>query len=138
MEEFPPDYERQIRHQLAQLLRGVVSQRLMERADEPGLVPAVEVMVGTLTIQRCIEEPGRTGQIAQVIAEGRDTYGMQTFNQSVVDWYQRGVVSYEEARRAATSGTDFEVEIERLTMAADVQVRESGRKPAATARPRTR
>ena len=115
--QFPPDYERQIRQQLGQVLRGVVSQRLMERSDEPGLIPAVEVLVGTLTVQRCIEEPTRTAQLGQVIAEGRDTYGMQTFNQSAIEWYQKGMVSYEEARRTATSQTDFEVEVERLSLA---------------------
>jgi twitching motility protein PilT len=121
--EFPPEHERQIRQQLSQVLRGVVSQRLMTRADEPGLIPACEVLVGTLTIQRCIEEPGRTGQIPAVIAEGRDTYGMQTFNQSVIDWYQKAVVSYEEARRAASSATDFEVEVEKHSLATEVAAR---------------
>jgi twitching motility protein PilT len=124
--EFPPDHERQIRQQLAQVLRGVISQRLMERMDEPGLIPAVEVLIGTLTIQRCVEEPSRTGQIPLAIAEGRDTYGMQSFNQSVIDLYQRGLVSYEEARRAATSATDFEVEVERLSLAHEVAGRAAG------------
>ena len=95
----------------------------MTRADEPGLIPACEVLVGTLTIQRCIEEPGRTSQIPAVIAEGRDTYGMQTFNQSVIDWYQKAVVSYEEARRAASSATDFEVEVEKHSLATEVAAR---------------
>jgi twitching motility protein PilT len=131
--EFPPDHERQIRQQLAQVLRGVVSQRLMERSDEPGLLPAVEVLVGTLTVQRCIEEPARTNQLAGVIAEGRDTYGMQTFNQSVIGWYQKGMVTYEEARRNATSQTDFEVEVERLSLAADVAARKPS--PGLAARP---
>jgi len=126
--EFPPEYERQIRLQLAQVLRGVVSQRLMQRSDQPGLLPAVEVLVGTLTIQRCIEEGTRTGQIPVAIAEGRDTYGMQTFNQSVIEHYQKGMVTYDEARRTATSATDFEVEVERLSMAADVAGRTAGRK----------
>ena len=134
--EFPPEHERQIRQQLSQVLRGVISQRLMERVDGPGLLPAVEALVGTLTIQRCIEEPTRTGQIPGVIAEGRNTYGMQTFNQSVIDWYQRGMVSYDEARRNASSATDFEVEVEKMTLAAEV----AGRKPGVvgTARPRGR
>ena len=102
-----------------------ISQRLMERSDEPGLIPAVEVLVGTLTVQRCIEEPTRTAQLGQVIAEGRDTYGMQTFNQSAIEWYQKGMVSYEEARRTATSQTDFEVEVERLSLAQDVATRKT-------------
>jgi twitching motility protein PilT len=121
--QFPPDYERQVRQQLGQVLRGVVSQRLMERSDEPGLIPAVEVLVGTLTVQRCIEDGQRTAQIPQVIAEGRDTYGMQTFNQSAIEWFQKGMVAYEEARRTATSQTDFEVEVERLALAQDVASR---------------
>jgi twitching motility protein PilT len=123
--QFPPDYERQIRQQLGQVLRGVVSQRLMQRSDEPGLIPAVEILVGTLTVQRCIEEQSRTAQLSQVIAEGRDTYGMQSFNQSAIEWYQKGMVSYEEARRTATSQTDFEVEVERLSMAQDVATRKT-------------
>jgi twitching motility protein PilT len=135
--QFPPDYERQIRQQLGQVLRGVISQRLMERSDEPGLIPAVEVLVGTLTVQRCIEDPTRTAQLSQVIAEGRDTYGMQTFNQSAIEWYQKGMVSYEEARRTATSQTDFEVEVERLSLAADVAAtRKAG--PAEPGRPVSR
>jgi twitching motility protein PilT len=121
--EFPTDHERQVRMQLGQVLRGVISQRLMERADVPGLIPAVEVLVNTLTIQRCIEDPARTGQIPAAIAEGRDTYGMQTFNQSTLDLYQRGLITFETARRNASSATDFEVEVERLTMAADVTPR---------------
>jgi twitching motility protein PilT len=129
--EFPPEHERQIRQQLGQVLRGVLSQRLLERADQPGLVPAVEVLVGTLTVQRCIEEPTRTGQLSQVIADGRDTYGMQTFNQSVIDMYLRGMLSYEEARRGATSPTDFEVEVERLTMVNEVPGRTGAPPPAA-------
>jgi len=117
--EFPTDHERQVRLQLAQVLRGVISQRLMERADVPGLLPAVEVLVNTLTVQRCIEDPARTGQMLGAIAEGRETYGMQTFNQSVLDLHQRGLITFETARRNATSATDFEVEVERLSMAAD-------------------
>ena len=125
--EFPPDHERQIRQQVAQVLRGVVSQRLMDRSDQPGRLPAVEVLIGTLTIQRCIEDPTRAGQITLAIAEGRDTYGMQTFNQSVLDYYQRGMISYEVARRTATSATDFEVEAERLSLAAEVAGRTAAR-----------
>ena len=136
--EFPPEHERQIRQQLAQVLKGVLSQRLLERADEPGLVPAVEVLIGTLTVQRCIEEPARTGQLGQVIAEGRDTYGMQTFNQSVIDMYMRGMLTYEEARRGATNPTDFEVEVERLTMVTEVAARPAAAAAGATGAPRPR
>jgi twitching motility protein PilT len=116
--EFPGQAERQIRGQLSQVLKGIVSQRLIERADGSGLLPAVEVLVSTSTIQRCIEEPARTAQIPQAIAEGRDMYGMQTFDQCVLDFYQKKMITYEEALRASSSPTDFEVEVQRLSMSA--------------------
>ncbi len=114
--EFPGQQERQIRGQLAQVLRGIISQRLVERADQKGLLPAVEVLVNTATIQRCIEDHARSAQIPTAIAEGRDTYGMQTFDQCLLDYHQKGMISYEEALRASTSPTDFEVEVQRLSM----------------------
>lgn len=115
--DFPGAQERQIRGQLAQVLRAIISQRLIERADGSGLLPAVEVMITTATIQRCIEDPGRTSQITAAIAEGREMYGMQTFDQCLLDYYQRGLITYEEALRASTSPADFEVEVQRLSMA---------------------
>ncbi|MBI3457202.1 MAG: PilT/PilU family type 4a pilus ATPase [Candidatus Rokubacteria bacterium] len=121
--EFPGAHERQIRGQLAQVLRGIISQRLIERADGSGLLPAVEVLVNTSTIQRCIEDPARTAQIPQAIAEGREMYGMQTFDQCVLGYYQKGLITYEEALRASSSPTDFEVEVQRLSMAAAAAAR---------------
>jgi twitching motility protein PilT len=118
--EFPGAQERQIRGQLAQVLRGIISQRLIERADGSGLLPAVEVLVQTTTIQRCIEDPARTSQIPQAIAEGKEMYGMQTFDQCVLDFYQKKMITYEEALRASSSPADFEVEVQRLSMASAV------------------
>jgi twitching motility protein PilT len=134
--EFPGQAERQIRGQLSQVLKGIISQRLIERADGSGLLPAVEVLVSTSTIQRCIEEPARTAQIPQAIAEGRDMYGMQTFDQCVLDFYQRKMVTYEEALRASSSPTDFEVEVQRLSMSgAAPAVRPASAAAAAASRP---
>jgi twitching motility protein PilT len=116
--EFPGQAERQIRGQLAQVLKGIISQRLIERSDGSGLLPAVEVLVSTSTIQRCIEDPARTAAIPQAIAEGRDMYGMQTFDQCVLGYYQQKLITYEEALRACSSPTDFEVEVQRLSMTA--------------------
>jgi twitching motility protein PilT len=129
--EFPGQAERQIRGQLSQVLKGIISQRLIERADGTGLLPAVEVLVSTSTIQRCIEEPARTAQIPQAIAEGRDMYGMQTFDQCVLDFYQKKMITYEEALRASSSPTDFEVEVQRLSMSATASA--PAARPAAAA-----
>ena len=121
--EFPGAFERQIRGQLAQVLKGIISQRLIERSDGPGLLPAVEVLVSTATIKRCIEDPTRTAHIPSAIAEGRDMYGMQTFDQCVLDYYQQGKITYEEALRASTSPADLEVEVQRLSMSAGTPAR---------------
>ena len=128
--EFPGAFERQIRGQLAQVLKGIISQRLIERSDAPGLLPAVEVLVSTATIKRCIEDPTRTAHIPSAIAEGRDMYGMQTFDQCVLDYYQQGKITYEEALRASTSPADLEVEVQRLSMSAGTPARGAPAKAA--------
>src|SRR5262249_27145873 len=127
---FPGADERLIRGHLAQVLTVVVAQRLIERADGSGLLPAVEVLVSTSTIQRCIEDPARTAAIPQAIAEGREMYGMQTFDQCVLGDYQQKLITYEEALRASSSPTDFEVEVQRLSMTAA-----GAGKPSASAAP---
>jgi len=111
--QFPAHHERQIRYQLAQVLRGVISLRLMPRTDRPGRVPACEVMVVTTTIQRCIEEQARTGQIHEFIAQGHDIYGMQTFDQCIFDLFRDGMVTYETALRSCTTPVDFEIRVAR-------------------------
>lgn len=107
--QFPAHHERQIRYQLAQVLRGVISLRLMPRADRPGRIPACEVMVSTSTIQRCIEDPSRTGQIPEFIAQGREVYGMQTFDQCIFDLFRGDLITYETALRFCTTPVDFEI-----------------------------
>jgi twitching motility protein PilT len=134
--DFPGQQERQVRGQLSQVLRAIISQRLIERADGSGLLPAVEVLISTGTIQRCIEDPTRTGNIPAAIAEGNEMYGMQTFDQCLLGYYQQGLITYEEALRASTSPADFEVEVQRLSMMADVAVRPEPATPAA--KPATR
>jgi twitching motility protein PilT len=106
---FPAYHERQVRRQLSQVLCGIISQRLMRRADGSGLVPAVEVLVNTTTIAHCIEDPSRTSMIPSFIEQGREVYGMQTFDQCVLQCYERGLVTLEEALRNATNPANVEV-----------------------------
>src|SRR5262247_1483804 len=79
---FPPYQQKQIRLQLAAVLKAAVSQRLMPRADGTGRVPAVEVMRTTNFIRDCIENKDKTKLIHDAIAQGTSQYGMQTFDQS--------------------------------------------------------
>ncbi len=90
---FPPHQEQQIRDQLAAVIEGVISQRLVPRIGGEGRVPAVEVMIGTGLIRDCIREAKRTPDIPAAIAQGQVQYGMQTFDQCLLRLYREGLVS---------------------------------------------
>lgn len=108
---FPPYQHKQVRIQLASVIRGIISMRLVPRADEKGRVPAIEVLVATATIKGCIEDPDKTKLIPDYIAEGFSQYGMQTFDQSFLTLYQRGIITYEDAISRATNPDDFALKI---------------------------
>jgi twitching motility protein PilT len=100
--------QKSVRLRLAEALRAVVSQRLLRRKDKSGRVAVVEVMRNTLSIKDCIENPEKSGNIKDYISSGTDQYGMQTFDQHLMDMYSKGVIDMETAKSAATSAADFE------------------------------
>jgi twitching motility protein PilT len=104
---FSPHQQAQARLQLAGVLRGVVSQRLVKRADGKGMIPAVEILVGTARVRELIADPKRTREINEAIATGRDPYGMISFDQSLTDLVRSNLVTYEEALASATNPDDF-------------------------------
>ncbi len=108
---FPPYQQKQVRLQLAAVIKGIISMRLIPRADGKGRVPAVEVMIATATIKECIVDPDKTRKIYEVIAAGGSQYGMQTFDQSLMILYRRGLVSYEEALRWSSNPDDFALKV---------------------------
>ncbi len=81
---FPEHQREQARLILASIIKGVLSQRLVPRADGQGMVPAVEVMVSTARIRECIALQEKTREVRDVIARGHTSYGMQTFDQSLM------------------------------------------------------
>jgi len=81
------------------------------RADGHGRVPAVEIMIGTARIRECIDDKEKTKQITEAIAQGVTSYGMQTFDQSLMSLYTRKLISYEEALRQASNPDDFALKI---------------------------
>jgi len=97
-----------VRVRLADALKAVISQRLLSRKDETGRVAVLEIMRNTLTIKDCIENPEKTDSITDYMKSGRDQYGMQTFDQHLMDLYNQGVIDLEKAKAAATSPSDFE------------------------------
>src|SRR5213595_2399354 len=108
---FPPHQEQQIRDQLAAVIQGVVSQRLIPRIGGEGRIPGVEVLVGTGAIRDCIRDAKRTPEIPTFIAQGQSQYGMQTFDQWLLRLYRDGIISYETAREAATNADDFDLKV---------------------------
>jgi len=118
IDSFSAEQQRQIRLQLSFNLRAVISQRLLERADGSGLVLAAEVMVVSAAIRGHIQDPGKLHEIAENIAKGRSQYGMQTFDQSIMDLYSQGLITVEEALNIATSPNDLRLKL-RLSDSAD-------------------
>jgi twitching motility protein PilT len=104
---FPTNQQQQARLTIASVLRGVISQRLLPRADGKGMVPALEVMVNTERVREMIEDPARTREIKNAIIEGMHPYGMMTFDQSLAALVKQRLVTYEEAVKNSTSPSDF-------------------------------
>jgi twitching motility protein PilT len=104
---FPPYQHKQVRMQLASVLKAIISMRLMPKADGNGRVPAVEVLIATAMIKDCILDPDKTKLIPDVIAQGTLHYSMQTFDQSLFHLFKSGLITYEEALRMATNPDDF-------------------------------
>ena len=102
---FPPYQHRQIRMQLSFILKGVISMRLLPLASGEGRIPALEIMLASPTIRKLLLE-GQTGKIYDTIKNSKD-FGMQTFNQSVEQFYKDGLISYEDALSASDSQAEF-------------------------------
>lgn len=120
---FPPYQQKQIRLMLASTLKGIISMRLVP-AVNGGLVPAVEAMVMTGTIREYITDPGKTYMIKDAIEEG-DYYGMQTFDQSLLELYSQGRITLEDATRMAANAHDFRIRVRQLGLSAE-QVAQTG------------
>ena len=88
-----------------------MSQRLLPRADEDGRCPALEIMICTPSIRDLIRDRSRVGEIKDYIADGRDQYGMQTFDQHLIDLVEGSMVTFEAAKAAATNPADFELKL---------------------------
>src|SRR6186997_3104903 len=117
---FPPHQQKQVRLQLASVLKAVISQRLLPRADGQGRSPAVEVMITTPFIRDAIVDKEKTHLIHQAIASGTSQYGMQTFDQSIFGLYQQKLVTYDEALRWASNVDEFKLKVQGISTTSDV------------------
>ncbi len=109
---FPPHQQQQIRVSLAGSIRGTVAQRLVRRADGAGRIAVLEIMVANGRIRQCILDSETTSEIEQIVAEG-EYYGMRTFDQSLANLMEEGVITLQEALEGASNPHDLRVVLER-------------------------
>jgi twitching motility protein PilT len=108
---FPPHQHSEIRQVLANALKAIISLRLIPRADRPGRVPAAEILVNTAAISDLIRTGDDSMSIPDLIADGRVQYGMQTFDQSLLELYRTGKISYEWAMHYASNPSEFALRV---------------------------
>ncbi len=116
---YPPHQQKQVRLQLASVLKAVISQRLIPRADRTGRVPAVEVLINTAYVRDAIMDKEKTHLIPGAIASGTSQYGMQTFDQSIFGLFQQKFISLEEALRWASNVDEFKLKVAGISTTSD-------------------
>jgi twitching motility protein PilT len=116
---FPPYHQRQVRIQLASIIKAVISQRLVPKSDGKGRVPAVEVMLASARVRECIDDKDKTKQLNDAIAQGYVTYGMQTFDQSLMRLFSSKLITYEEAIRQSSNPDDFALKVSGISGTSD-------------------
>ena len=116
---FPPHQQRHVRLQLSNILKGVISQRLIPRIEGDGRVAAVEVMISTARIRELIDDKEKAAQIRDTMAKGYTTYGMQTFDQALMDLVKKKVISYDEAIRQSSNPADFKLKFSGIDSTSD-------------------
>jgi twitching motility protein PilT len=111
---FPPEEQTVIRLRLADALQAVISQRLLPQADGHGRAAALEILMCTGTARDMIRDPERTSELHEYIRESREQYGMQTFDQHLMDLVSGEVVTYDTALAASSNPADFELQLRTL------------------------
>jgi twitching motility protein PilT len=116
---FPPHQQKQVRLQLAVVLKAAVAMRLIPRADGNGRAPALEVLVATPFIKDCIIDKEKTHLIQGAIAQGTSQYGMQTFDQSIFNLFSQDIITYDEALRWASNVDEFKLRVQGISTTSD-------------------
>jgi twitching motility protein PilT len=107
---FEPTEQEMIRVRLAESLQAVVSQRLVQKVSG-GRIAAMEVMLMTSTIRDCVKDSDRIDEISDLIEEGREHYGSQTFDQHLMELVKSEQVAFEVAKAAANNPADFDLKM---------------------------
>ena len=121
---FAPHHQRQVRLQLASILKAIISMRLIPRMDGQGRVPAVEVMISTPYIAECVADKERTGLIRDAVSQGVSQYGMQTFDQSIYQLYRDGYISFEQGMKYSSNPDNFKLRVMGIQSTLDIALEE--------------
>ena len=116
---YPPHQHQEIRSLLSTALQAVVSLRLVPRADGRGRVPAAEILINTAAVADNIRDIEKALNIPDLIAEGTMSYGMQSFDQSLMKWYKDGAISYESALFYSSNPSEFALRVSGIDSASD-------------------
>ena len=113
---FEPHQQVQIRKLMAGVLRGIVSQRIVPKAEGGGRCVAAEILIGTRTVRDFIEKGKSFRDIVSLIEEGRDQYGMQTFDQALYDLWKAKQITSQTALQNATSAKDLKLRMQGMSI----------------------
>ena len=116
---YPPHQQAEVRFSLASALQAVVSLRLVPRCDRAGRIPASEILINTAAVRDQIRDMEKVLNIPDLIKEGAVQYGMQSFDQSLMSWYSKGMISYESAVFYATSPAEFALRVQGVAGTSD-------------------
>ncbi len=116
---YPPHQHQEIRSLLSTALQAVVSLRLVPRADGRGRVPAAEILINTAAVADNIRDIEKALNLPDLIAEGTMSYGMQSFDQSLMKWYKDGAISYESALFYSSNPSEFALRVSGIDSASD-------------------
>ena len=116
---YPPNQASEVRFMLSTALHAIISLRLVPRKDGMGRVPAAEVLINTQAVRDNIRDTEKSLNIPDLIREGTVQYGMQSFDQSLMHWYTKGIITYEAALNAATSPSEFALRVQGVAGASD-------------------
>lgn len=108
---FPPHEHDAVRNLLSTSLAAVISLRLVPTKDGKGRVPAVEILINTAAVKDNIRDSEKALAIPDLIREGSIQYGMQSFDQSLMNWYQKEVISYDDALFYSTNPSEFALRV---------------------------
>jgi len=121
---FAPHHQRQVRLQMASILKAIISMRLIPRMDGQGRVPAVEIMISTPYIAECVADRDRTTLIRDAVASGVSQYGMQTFDQSIYQLYRDGYISFEQGMKYSSNPDNFKLRVMGIQSTLDIALEE--------------